>query len=130
LQATHGDAGFTVLAFPAAANGEFGNQEPGSNADVKEFVKRFGVTFPMFAKIDVNGATQHPVYKALTKVFPGKITWNFGSAFLVDRYPALFLLSPSFFLLLLVRFILFPLMLDQDYNSKYQDSTLPHMHAH
>lgn len=77
--------GLTVLGFPC---NQFGAQESGSNAEIKEFCSaNFHVTFPMFAKIDVNGAARHPLYTALagkSSPFPGDISWNFNK-FLVGR---------------------------------------------
>ena len=79
--------GFVVLGFPA---NNFGNQEPGSNAEIKEFVaNRFNVTFPMFSKISVKGKYTHPLYQYLTSPeanneFGGPITWNFNK-FLIDK---------------------------------------------
>jgi len=61
------------------------NQDPKSNKEIKEFVGKMGVTFPMFSKIDVNGSNEHPVYTFLKKCFPGDITWNFSSKFLISR---------------------------------------------
>jgi glutathione peroxidase len=63
--------GFEVLGFPA---NEFAGQEPGSNADIKEFCTlKFGIKFPMFAKVIVKGAEQHPLYKFLTMEQPQTI---------------------------------------------------------
>ena len=60
------DQGFTVAGFPC---NQFGAQEPGSAEEITEFCSvNYGVTFPMFAKIDVNGADRHPLYAALTEV--------------------------------------------------------------
>ena len=77
--------GLTVLGFPC---NQFGAQESGSNAEIKEFCSaNFHVTFPMFAKIDVNGAGRHPLYTAMagnSSPFPGDISWNFNK-FLVGR---------------------------------------------
>jgi glutathione peroxidase len=79
--------GFAVLAFPA---NEFGEQEPGSNAEIKSFCSsNYHVTFPLFAKIVVNGEGIHPLYQFLTSPetdpkFSGPIPWNFAK-FLVDR---------------------------------------------
>jgi glutathione peroxidase len=77
--------GLTVLGFPC---NQFGGQESGTNAEIKEFCSaKFHVTFPMFDKIAVNGAQRHPLYAALagkTSPFPGDITWNFNK-FLVGR---------------------------------------------
>ena len=81
----HKEAGLVVLGFPC---NQFGNQEPGSNAEIKEFCSsRFSVTFPLFDKLDVNGEHRHPLYVALAgpaSPFPGNIGWNFGK-FLISR---------------------------------------------
>lgn len=85
LYAKYQKRGLTVLGFPC---NQFGGQESGSNAEIKEFCSaNFHVTFPMFAKIAVNGAQRHPLYAALAEsgaVFPGDISWNFNK-FLVGR---------------------------------------------
>ena len=77
--------GLTVLGFPC---NQFGGQEPGSNAEIKAFCSTtFHVTFPMFDKIEVNGANRHPLYVALAgkgSPFPGNIKWNFNK-FLIGR---------------------------------------------
>ena len=66
LQKTYGDKGFTVLGFPC---NQFGEQEPGSSEEIATFCSAtYGVTFPMFEKIDVNGDDRHPVYEELTAV--------------------------------------------------------------
>jgi glutathione peroxidase len=76
-----------VLGFPC---NQFGTQEPGSEAEIKTFCEtRYGVTFPMFAKVDVNGSNRHPLYAFLTEQptqpdGPGDIQWNFAK-FLIDR---------------------------------------------
>jgi glutathione peroxidase len=79
------DQGLVVVGFPA---NDFGAQEPGSNAEVKEFcTKEYQVTFPMMEKIHVKGPQQHPLYKELSgpaSPFPGDVKWNFGK-FLIDR---------------------------------------------
>ncbi len=79
------DAGFVVLGFPC---NQFGGQEPGTNEEIKEFCSaKFGVTFPLFDKVDVNGEGRHPLYAALAgkeAAFPGDIGWNF-TKFLVSR---------------------------------------------
>jgi glutathione peroxidase len=77
------DRGFAVLGFPC---NQFGAQEPGTNAEIQEFCSlRYGVTFPMFDKIDVNGPSRHPLYQALIAAQPaGDIAWNFEK-FLIDR---------------------------------------------
>jgi len=79
--------GFEVLGFPC---NQFAGQEPGSETEIAEFCERnYGVTFPMFAKIDVNGAGRAPLYQWLTSQptqpdGPGDVMWNFGK-FLVDK---------------------------------------------
>ncbi len=79
--------GFQVLGFPC---NQFGAQEPGSEVEIAAFCeKNYGVSFPVFAKIDVNGPAAHPLYNFLKREKPGifwtrKIKWNF-TKFLVDR---------------------------------------------
>lgn len=78
--------GLVILGFPS---NQFANQEPASNEDIQEFCTlNYGVTFPMFSKIDVNGDNAHPLYvylKSQQSGFPGdSIKWNF-TKFLVDR---------------------------------------------
>ncbi len=76
--------GFEILAFPA---NNFMGQEPGDDAEIRSFCTlNYHVTFPLFAKIDVKGKTQAPLYTWLTKEspYPGDIRWNF-TKFLVDR---------------------------------------------
>src|SRR5262245_36949270 len=64
LYESYKDRGLVVLGFPC---NQFGAQEPGTEAEIKTFCEtRFGVTFPMFAKIDVNGPNRHPLYQHLT----------------------------------------------------------------
>jgi glutathione peroxidase len=81
------DRGFTVLGFPC---NQFGAQEPGTEAEIQSFCStNYDVTFPMFAKIDVNGADAHPLYGWLKGEKPGLlgtegIKWNF-TKFLVGR---------------------------------------------
>jgi glutathione peroxidase len=85
LQQKYKDQGLVVLGFPC---NQFGKQEPGSNEEIKEFcTKNYSVTFPMFDKLDVKGANQHPLYKELSgkeSPFPGDVKWNFGK-FVVGR---------------------------------------------
>lgn len=84
LYDTYKDRGLVVLGFPA---NDFGGQEPGSDAQIADFCSaKYGVTFPMFAKITVKGAEQPPLYKTLTATAdpPGDISWNFEK-FLVGR---------------------------------------------
>jgi glutathione peroxidase len=79
--------GFSVLGFPC---NQFGHQEPGDEAEIRNFCSlNYDVTFPMFAKIEVNGDNAHPLFKALKRDAPGllgtqAIKWNF-TKFLVDR---------------------------------------------
>jgi len=90
LYQTYRDRGFAVLGFPS---NQFGAQEPGSAAEIATFCEtRFAVTFPLFAKIEVNGPAAHPLYRLLKREQPGllgvfgsgNIRWNF-TKFLVDR---------------------------------------------
>jgi glutathione peroxidase len=87
LQRRFASRGFSVLGFPCD---QFGHQEPGDEAAIKNFCSdRFDVTFPMFAKIEVNGANAHPLFQALKSAAPGllgtqAIKWNF-TKFLVGR---------------------------------------------
>jgi glutathione peroxidase len=79
--------GFTVAGFPC---NQFGEQEPGTPEEITEFCSvNYGVTFPLFAKIDVNGPGRHPLYAELTEVADadgeaGDIQWNFEK-FLIGR---------------------------------------------
>jgi glutathione peroxidase len=79
------DQGFVVLGFPC---NQFGGQEPGTNEEIKEFCSsKFSVTFPLFDKLEVNGANRHPLYVALAgkdSPYPGDIKWNFNK-FLVGK---------------------------------------------
>ena len=87
LHARLADRGFAVLGFPC---NQFGAQEPGSEAEIQRFCdSRFEVTFPMFAKVEVNGAGAHPLFQWLKSQSGGAdIGWNFAK-FLVDRDGAL-----------------------------------------
>jgi len=88
MQKTYEERGFSVLGFPC---NQFMGQEPGSAEEIQQFCSTtYGVTFPLFEKIDVNGEQRHPIYEALTEVpdaegEAGDITWNFEK----------FLVSPS-----------------------------------
>ena len=88
LQRDYGDRGFSVLGFPS---NQFMGQEPGTPEEIQQFCSAtYGVTFPLFEKIDVNGAQQHPIYRELTAVpdadgTAGEVAWNFEK----------FLVSPS-----------------------------------
>ena len=81
------DKGFEVLAFPC---NQFAFQEPGTNEEIKEFCDiKYGVTFKIFNKINVNGSKSHPVYQYLKDQSPGvagttQIKWNF-TKFLINR---------------------------------------------
>ncbi len=87
LQRDYGPRGFSVLAFPC---NQFGKQEPGDDASIAAFCEtRFQVSFPLFAKIEVNGPQAHPLFQALKAAQPGLlgsegIKWNF-TKFLIDR---------------------------------------------
>jgi glutathione peroxidase len=87
LHARLADRGFAVLGFPC---NQFGAQEPGSEAQIQNFCSsRFQVTFPMFAKVEVNGPGAHPLYQWLKAQSGGAdIGWNFAK-FLIDRNGAL-----------------------------------------
>jgi glutathione peroxidase len=81
-----GSRGFSVLGFPC---NQFGSQEPGDARQIEQFcASNYAITFPMFAKIDVNGASEHPLYQYLKSEKSGllgsSIKWNF-TKFLVDR---------------------------------------------
>jgi glutathione peroxidase len=86
LHAKYHDRGFAVLGFPCD---QFGHQEPGTEAEIAEFCSAtYGVDFPMFAKIDVNGPDTHPLYQLLKSARTGvlgseSIKWNF-TKFLVS----------------------------------------------
>jgi glutathione peroxidase len=90
LYRAYKDRGLTVLGFPS---NQFGAQEPGTEAEIGAFCeKNYGVTFPVFSKIDVNGPQAHPLYGFLKRSKPGifgflgtgAIRWNF-TKFLIDR---------------------------------------------
>ena len=80
LHERFGDRGFAVLGFPC---NQFGEQEPGSPEEIQTFCStNYGVTFPLYEKIEVNGDARHPLYEALTAVADaegkaGDIQWNF-----------------------------------------------------
>ncbi|MGV3573492.1 MAG: glutathione peroxidase [Ramlibacter sp.] len=87
LHRSYGGQGLVVLGFPS---NQFGRQDPGSNEEIGAFCERnYGVSFPMMAKIDVNGEDAHPLYRWLTAEAPGllgskAIKWNF-TKFLVGK---------------------------------------------
>ena len=83
----YGSSGFVVLGFPCD---QFGRQEPGDEAEIKNFCTvNYGVSFPMFAKVEVNGDSAHPLFRELKRAAPGllgsqAIKWNF-TKFLIGR---------------------------------------------
>ena len=87
LYRQYAERGFVVLGFPC---NQFGAQEPGTEAQIAQFcAATYDVSFPMFAKVDVNGDKTHPLYRLLKHAAPGllgseAIKWNF-TKFLVDR---------------------------------------------
>jgi len=85
LYKKYNDKGLVILGFPC---NQFANQEPGDEKSILEgCVINYGVTFPMFSRIDVNGTEAHPLYKYLKSTLPGflssRIKWNF-TKFLID----------------------------------------------
>ena len=80
LHETYADRGFSVIGFPC---NQFGAQEPGSAEEIETFCSTtYGVTFPMFEKVEVNGPGRHPIYEELTAVADadgtdGDVRWNF-----------------------------------------------------
>ena len=86
LYKTYSTQGLVILGFPC---NQFGGQEPGSAEDIAQLCQlNYGVNFPMFAKIDVNGSSAHPLYQWLKQQLPGllgnAIKWNF-TKFLISR---------------------------------------------
>jgi glutathione peroxidase len=87
LHKAHGESGLVVLGFPC---NQFGAQDPGNNGEIAEFCQlNYGVSFPMMAKVDVNGADAHPLWAWLSAEAPGllgskAIKWNF-TKFLVGK---------------------------------------------
>lgn len=87
LYRNHREQGLVVLGFPCD---QFGHQEPGDEAEIKDFCSlNYEVTFPLFAKIEVNGANAHPLYQYLKRAAKGllgseSIKWNF-TKFLIDK---------------------------------------------
>lgn len=87
LHQTYGERGFSVLAFPC---NQFGGQEPGSEKDIQSFCDlNYRTTFPLFSKIEVNGAASHPLFTHLKEKAPGvlgskRIKWNF-TKFLINQ---------------------------------------------
>lgn len=86
LHQEYADQGLAVLGFPC---NQFGNQEPGDSEEIASFCQRsYGVSFPMFEKIDVNGSEAHPLFRWLRAekggLLGGRIKWNF-TKFLIGR---------------------------------------------
>lgn len=87
LHQTYGERGFSVLAFPC---NQFGGQEPGSEEEIQSFCDlNYQTSFPLYSKIEVNGAGSHPLYAHLKEQAPGvlgskRIKWNF-TKFLVNQ---------------------------------------------
>jgi len=87
MHAKYAERGLSILAFPS---NQFGRQEPGTEAQIKEFAKGYNANFQMFSKIDVNGADAHPLWKWLKEQPNGRgflgnsIKWNF-TKFLINR---------------------------------------------
>lgn len=83
LDTKYREKGLSVLAFPC---NQFGYQEPWGEDEIKQWTRdKFGVDFPMFSKVNVNGDGIHPVFAFLKTCFPGDIAWNFRGKFLVNR---------------------------------------------
>lgn len=85
LYRKYGERGLVIVGFPS---NDFGGQEPGTDAEIREFcTSNYGVTFPMMSKITVKGSNKHPVYRALTEgtgPFAGEVGWNF-TKFVIAR---------------------------------------------
>ena len=100
LYEKYGEQGFEVLGFPC---NQFGGQEPGSESEIKKFCStKYGVSFPMYSKIKVNGPDRHPLYEGIIGdkgPLKGNIKWNFGKILLgkdgkpIDRFGSM--TSPS-----------------------------------
>ena len=97
LHERYADQGFSVVGFPC---NQFMGQEPGSAEEIQEFCSTtYGVTFPLYEKVDVNGDEQHPIYAELTQVADGEghdgdIRWNFEK-FLVGKDGAVTRFAPT-----------------------------------
>lgn len=99
LHEKYADQGFAVLGFPC---NQFLGQEPGTAEEIETFCSTtYGVTFPMFEKIDVNGENQHPLYAELTKVkeeahdYDGDIKWNFEKFLIAPGGETIIRFSPK-----------------------------------
>jgi len=87
------DQGLVILGFPA---NNFGNQEPGTDAEIAEFCSiNFEITFPLFSKISVKGADQHPLYQMLTDATTEEVTWNFQKYLISKTGEILAVFSPQ-----------------------------------
>jgi glutathione peroxidase len=97
LQKEYGPQGFSVVGFPC---NQFAGQEPGTAEEIQSFCSTtYGVTFPLFEKIDVNGEDQSPIYAELEKVpdaegYTGDVRWNFEK-FLVSKNGAVSRFAPQ-----------------------------------
>ncbi len=95
LNTKYRDKGVVVLGFPC---NQFKGQEPGTEAEIAEFCRlNYGVSFPLYSKIEVNGPNRHPLYEKLAgeaSPFPGDITWNFNK-FLVGKNGQILARYPS-----------------------------------
>jgi len=101
ITAQYGSDQLAVLGFPC---NQFGAQEPGTDAEVKKFAEGYGAKFPLFSKIDVNGANAHPLFQMLKKSAQNKglltmiggedIKWNFGK-FLISNGAAVKRYEPT-----------------------------------
>ena len=100
LHQSYKDKGLVICGFPC---NQFGGQEPGSESEIKEFCStKFGVSFPMFSKIDVNGESRHPLYESIIGEkgpLKGNVKWNFTKILIgkngkpIDRFGSM--TSPS-----------------------------------
>ena len=100
LYAKYNEKGLVVCGFPC---NQFGGQEPGTEEEIKEFCSsKFGVTFPMYSKINVNGPDRHPLYESIigeNGPLKGNVKWNFGKILVgkdgkpIDRFGSM--TSPS-----------------------------------
>lgn len=83
LDKKYREKGLEILAFPC---NQFGGQEPKPEEEIKKFVTdKFNVEFNMFSKVEVNGDNTDEVFQFLKKCFPGDITWNFATKWVIDR---------------------------------------------
>jgi glutathione peroxidase len=98
LQRQYGDDGLTVLGFPC---NQFGGQEPGTAGEIQEFCSTtYGVSFPLYAKLEVNGPGRHPLYAELTRTpdatgRAGDVSWNFEKFLVSPRGEVVARFSPQ-----------------------------------